>query len=236
MQRGEKSLLKAGFDISQKSNLDKKGSHKLEFVGALASGLNRRAFLRQSSSAILLAGIAACKPSVPNKEVVSSETLVNADTNKSTHLSDTYHFNQHQKDSITAVQMQLFPDDGDGPSANDINGLKYLEWALTDPDNDADGDGDFIVKGIGWLDSLAEQTQGDQFIKLPAPQQEKVLNQISQSSTGENWLSILIYYLMEALLFDPLYGGNPDGIGWKWLKHQPGFPSPTEETNYRVFQ
>ncbi len=116
-----------------------------------------------------------------------------------------------------------------------MNALAYLQWALTDPDNAADGDGEFVVKGIGWLDGLSQQTQGDQFIKLDSQQQDKILSQISQSSAGENWLSLLIYYLIEALTLDPIYGGNPEQIGWQWLKHQPGFPRPTEATTYRNF-
>jgi gluconate 2-dehydrogenase gamma chain len=38
---------------------------------------------------------------------------------------------------------------------------------------------------------------------------------------------MLLDYIMEALLTDPVYGGNPNSIGWQWLKHQPGFPRPT---------
>jgi gluconate 2-dehydrogenase gamma chain len=61
------------------------------------------------------------------------------------------------------------------------------------------------------------------------------LHQIVDSSAGENWLSLLLYYLFESLTLDPVYGGNPDGIGWHWLEHQPGFPRPTKETSYRHF-
>ncbi len=228
-------MLKAGLESSPRLNAVKRGSSKPEFIGALASGLNRRAFLRQSSVAVMFATLAACKPNLPKNEKTASTLDSKSVAKTSSHLSDTYGFDQHQKESIAMVQMILFPEDGDGPSATDINALAYLEWTLTDPDNEADGDGDFIAKGVGWLDSLSEQTQGDQFIKLKPKQQDKVLRQISQSSAGENWLSILIYYLMEALLFDPIYGGNPEGIGWAWLKHQPGFPAPDEKTNYRSF-
>lgn len=228
-------MLKSGVEYysNAKSDWSKKGSCKPSFVGALSSGLNRRAFLRQSSIAVLFAGIAGCKPNIP--KVDKSESVVSSTIATHDHRTNIYQFDQHQKASIEAVQIHLFPDDGDGPSAVDINALTYLEWTLTDPDNDADGDGDFIVQGVGWLDSLSEQTQGDQFIKLSIEQQDKILRQISQSSAGDNWLSIIIYYLMEALLFDPLYGGNPDGIGWTWLNHQPGFPAPDEKTNYRNF-
>lgn len=227
--------MKAGIKSSPRANLEKKGSSKPEFVGALSSGLNRRAFLRQSSIAVLFASLAGCKPNITESKIPGTNGDSLSETQAPEFLSNIYTFNQHQKETLAVVQMILFPDDGDGPSAKDINALSYLQWTLTDPDNHDDGDGDFIAKGIGWLDSLSEQTQGNQFINLKAEHQEKVLAQISQSSAGENWMSMLIYYLMEALLFDPVYGGNPDGIGWAWLKHQPGFPAPDEKTNYRNF-
>jgi len=231
MRSGANALLKNKLKISSKLAAEKTGSSKSKFIDALSSGLNRRAFLRQSGIAVLITSIAACKPNIGDQKKSNPELEV-----KNTKVFlDRYAFDQHQKDSISRVQHHLFPDDGDGPSATDINALKYLEWALTDPDNQDDGDGDFIVQGVGWLNSLSEQTQGNQFIKLSHEKQDKVLRQISQSNTGENWLSTLIYYLMEALLFDPVYGGNPDGIGWKWLEHQPGFPAPTKDKLYRSF-
>lgn len=224
-------MLKASSQICSSAPSAKKGSGKTEFVGALSSGLNRRAFLRQSGAAMLIAGISACKP-----DIKTSNAVEQIKPSKKSGLTDRFSFDSHQKKSIKAVQILLFPDDGDGPSAEDINGLEYLEWALTDLDNQADGDAEFIGKGVGWLDSLSEQTKGSQFIKLNLDQQNEVLQKISQSSAGENWLSLLIYYLLEALLLDPIYGGNPNQIGWKWLKHQPGFPRPNEQTNYRTFQ
>ena len=46
------------------------------------------------------------------------------------------------------------------------------------------------------------------------------------------WLSTLITYTLEALLSDPLYGGNTNGIGWKWLGHDPGNPRPSADKIY----
>ena len=215
----------------------KHGSIKPENISPLSSGLNRRAFLRNSTATFLVASLAACKPSVDAGTLGASsleKTMV--DANKKEYPSkDVFEFTDSEMDNLIQVQAHLFPKDDDGPSASDINAFAYLEWALTDPDNLSDGDGDFIKKGVGWLDGLAKQTQGDSFLKLSFEQQDKVLRQISKSSTGENWMSILVYYIMEALLFDPIYGGNPDGIGWKWLEHQPGFPAPDSDTLYRSF-
>ena len=203
----------------------KSGSNKPERVSAYSCGLNRRAFLRQTGAAALLLGLLGAKPGV----------VVAADKVEAETVSSEEDFSFHAQAVIEAVQMQLFPDDGDGPSARDLNAFRYLTWALEDPDNKADGDKVFILQGVGWLEELAKSTQGSSFIKLGASEQDAVLKQISKSSAGENWLSLLLYYLLESLTLDPVYGGNTDGIGWQWLEHQPGFPRPVEGKTYLDF-
>ncbi|MCK5644020.1 MAG: gluconate 2-dehydrogenase subunit 3 family protein [Gammaproteobacteria bacterium] len=202
---------------------DKRGAIKSGYQGALASGLNRRAFLRSSVALSLLSGLAACNLSLDEQDDVI--TISKAKD----------YFEPEQQQILDAVQMQLFPADGDGPSARDLNALAYLEWAMTDPENIDDGDPSFIVKGIGWLDDLSKQTLGTGFIKLTSTQQDTVLKQVAGSNQGESWLSLLMYYLAEALMLDPIYGGNPNGIGWQWLQHQAGFPAPVAGKTYRDF-
>ena len=70
------------------------------------------------------------------------------------------------------------------------------------------------------------------FVELDELQRESVLRIIEQSEAGRNWLSLLLTYLLEALLADPVYGGNPDGLGWKWLEHQPGYPTPPQDKSW----
>lgn len=202
----------------------KTGSNKPEAISAYACGLNRRAFLRQTGAAAMLLGLIGAKPSVVAADKFEDETVINGEG-----------FSVHAQAVVEAVQMQLFPDDDDGPSALDLNAFRYLTWALEDPDNKADGDKAFILQGVGWLEELAKSTQGESFIKLGAREQDLVLKQISTSRAGENWLSLLLYYLLESLTLDPVYGGNTDGIGWQWLEHQPGFPRPVEGKTYLDF-
>ena len=85
---------------------------------------------------------------------------------------------------------------------------------------------------MGWLNDLSRQRYQRSFTALDASEQETVLRQIEQSKAGRNWLSLLLTYLLEALLADPVYGGNPGGIGWQWLEHQPGFPTPPEDKSW----
>ncbi|MCW5587404.1 MAG: gluconate 2-dehydrogenase subunit 3 family protein, partial [Chromatiales bacterium] len=61
---------------------------------------------------------------------------------------------------------------------------------------------------------------------------ELLLRRTAASAAGENWLSTLLSYLFEALLTAPAYGGNPNGIGWRWLSYVPGFPLPGPGTRY----
>jgi gluconate 2-dehydrogenase gamma chain len=188
------------------------------------SGFSRQEFLRQTGALTLLAGLLACKPTVGlalREETLARQTI--------TELGES------QKRVLNAVQMQLFPADGNGPSAEDLHALEYLQWALEDPENIEDGDKEFIVKGISWLEEESRDTYENSFVQLSSVQQDNILHQIAHSRAGENWLSLLLYYLFESLTLDPVYGGNPGGIGWRWLEHQPGFPRPTKETSYHHF-
>jgi gluconate 2-dehydrogenase gamma chain len=145
-------------------------------------------------------------------------------------------WNQHELQTLAAVQNHLFPrGDGssgnNGPGADDINALAYLQSALDDPSLAEDKQ--FIRNGVGWLDDLSETTYEKTFLQLNDENREALLHSIAKSSAGENWLSTLLLYIFEALLTDPVYGGNPDGIGWAWLEHTPGFPRPPVDKTCR---
>lgn len=127
--------------------------------------------------------------------------------------------------TISAVQQHLFPASDDAPGAAEIGALRYLHNAIENPDADAE-DQVFIFNGVGWLNDLTQEKYRRPFAALDEQQREMVLRQIEQSQAGRNWLSLLLTYMLEALLADPVYGGNPQGIGWRWLEHQPGYPTP----------
>jgi len=209
--------------MSTNDKIGKPESMGSEYLPPHESGFSRREFMQHSGVAALLAGLVIYKP-------VVADAL--KDNNQATAVEK---FSPHQQAVLQAAQGLLFPADGDGPSAQEINALPYLEWALTDPGNIEDGDREFIHKGIGWLEALSKETHERGFNKLSSTEQHALMQQFSETQRGENWMSLLIYYLLEALLLDPVYGGNPNGIGWKWLEHQPGFPRPGKEQTYRRF-
>jgi len=130
--------------------------------------------------------------------------------------------------TIAEVQVHLFPETEDAPGADDIQAAVYLRNAIENPSADGE-DKEFIFNGVGWLNDLTREKYKRPFTALNEQERETVLREIEQSRAGRNWLSTLLTYLLEALLADPVYGGNPNGIGWRWLEHQPGYPLPPKD-------
>ncbi len=178
---------------------------------------SRRLFLGQSVA--LIGGVATAT-------LVSAKTRV-ATTGVQTTLSEPWL-------TVSAVQEHLFPrtsGEHASPGARDIHALEYLQVMLNTPDADND-ERNFIINGVSWLDGVANNLAGHPFIKLNKAEREQVLKKISSSTSGENWLSTLLSYIFEALLTDPIYGGNTKKSGWQWLEHQAGFPRPPANKKY----
>ena len=133
--------------------------------------------------------------------------------------------------TIAQVQETLFPAAEDVPGAGDLGAVIYLHKAIENPHADGE-DKDFIFRGAGWLDELAQQRYTKNFIQLTDKEQIKIIEETVQTTPGRNWVSILLTYILEALLCEPVYGGNPDGIGWSWLEHQPGYPTPAADRTW----
>ncbi|MCW8901583.1 MAG: gluconate 2-dehydrogenase subunit 3 family protein [Gammaproteobacteria bacterium] len=178
-------------------------------------GFSRRNFLR------ILATAAAAYPlsSLAEKRQLNNNKLTSGNTLKEPWLT------------LSLVQEHLFPAEKDAPGARDIQALAYLQAMIATPDFDKE-DALLIHNGVGWLNDLAQQQYAKKFSQLDTETKEKVLRRIESSRAGSRWLSMLLTYILEALLTDPVYGGNPNGIGWTWLQHQAGFPTPTEDKKY----
>ena len=133
--------------------------------------------------------------------------------------------------TIAAVQQHLFPSSEDSPGASDFQAIVYLRNTIENPAADGE-DKTFIVNGVGWLNDLSQERYQRPFTAFDQAERETILRQIEQSQAGRNWLSLLLTYLLEALLADPVYGGNPAGMGWQWLQHQPGYPTPPPDKSW----
>ncbi len=132
--------------------------------------------------------------------------------------------------TIAEVQQHLLPADEQSPGAEQIGALNFLQTMLQ-AQNDPQ-ESEFIQQGVGWLNQLANKQHQTNFQQLEPAQRESLLRQIETSNAGARWLSMLMTYLIEALLSDPVYGGNKNQRGWQWLEHIPGFPTPGPDKVY----
>ncbi len=132
---------------------------------------------------------------------------------------------------LNTLQQHLLPTEANTPGAKEINALGYLKFVVADTTLDTDTR-NFITQGVIWLEDMTQQMYKQSFIKLNELKREAVLQRIAKSEAGENWLSTLMLYITEALLTDPVYGGNTHQVGWKWLQHTPGFPRPPPDKTF----
>jgi len=129
------------------------------------------------------------------------------------------------------VLQHLLPSEADSPGAREIDALGYFRFIVDDDSIDED-EREFILQGSLWLEDMSLDMMKSSFTALDEARRERVLRRIEQSDAGHNWLSTLLLYLFEALLADPVYGGNTNGAGWQWLQHTPGFPRPPADKRY----
>lgn len=133
--------------------------------------------------------------------------------------------------TLDATLNQLLPESATGPSASDINATAYLYQIMTVQPTEQE-EKDFILKGVGWLNGYAKSEKKQAFSTLSFNEKEQLLQGISKSRAGSNWLNTLLGYIFQAMLAPPAYGGNPKGVGWQWLEHKAGFPLPEKGQRY----
>lgn len=171
--------------------------------------LSRRNFLKSAAMTSALTAI----------PVASFANIQIADTSKEPWLT------------LNATLEHLLPSSATGPGAKELQAIHYL-YNVINQQPIEDDEKQFIENGVGWLNGYTSSNLGKSFAELSNNDKELSLRAISKSRAGENWISTLLSYLFEAMLAPPAYGGNPNGIGWQWLKHKAGFPLPQDGKKY----
>jgi gluconate 2-dehydrogenase gamma chain len=132
---------------------------------------------------------------------------------------------------MEAVLDHLFPSEKQAPGSKDVYATAWIHNALVMPDTEQ-SHRDFMRDGLLQLEKLAHKIHQMSFLKLTEEKRESTLRTLEEDGDGRAWLRETLRYILEALLTDPVYGGNPNSIGWRWLKHQPGFPLPVVGKRY----
>jgi len=183
-----------------------------------ARHLSRRSFLVSGGAALTVAPVAV------NLPLAFADGPERADEPR--------RFTALERSVMTALTEHLFPRTPDSPGAGDINTVAYMEFTVFREGMNP-GLGRFLVRRISTVEEASQERFSLPFAELDESRREALLTYfVEQTHWGENWLSLVLGYVLEALLCDPVYGGNPDGIGWRWLEHRPGFPRPPKEKIY----
>jgi gluconate 2-dehydrogenase gamma chain len=188
---------------------------------AIRERMSRRLFLQMAGRGILAASALAAL-GIGATDIFNSQAA--AADRKGGDL-----FTAEERLLLAAVQEHLLPSDPGSPGARDIRATAYLELALTGSDIEP-GDLPQLKEGSVALNELARERYGKKFAELGENRRERTLRAFEETRQGDGWLTLLMGYTIEAYVGDPAYGGNPDGIVWKWLGHRPGFPAPPPMT------
>ncbi len=129
--------------------------------------------------------------------------------------------------TIAQVQHDLFPASSGVPTLKEIAATTYLKRVMRETRVTQEHKA-FIRNGERWLNETSQEQYHKSYTALNASQRQALLQRISKESWGERWIATLLTYIMEAMLCDPVYGGNIGEVGWKWLHHTPGKPRPSK--------
>lgn len=126
-------------------------------------------------------------------------------------------------DTIKIIQNDLFPK----AKELNVNTSNYISIILNHS-RISDEDKAFLKNGVKWLNEEAVVTQGKKYTQLSAEKRQETLRNIAEKRWGESWINDMMRYIFEAMLGDPIYGGNNKEAGWKWLAYEGGNPRPKE--------
>jgi gluconate 2-dehydrogenase gamma chain len=160
-------------------------------------------------------------------------------------------FSTAQADTIAALAERIFPADASGPGAIDARVVDYIDSQLSGGFGVGDGlflGGPFLKPGDSvhgyqfpltprdmykrGLDALTDYLNknygGQSFSSLSAATQDKILTLMSTGGipmepASENFFAMFQENVLEGLFADPVYGGNKNFVGWKWVRF-PGDP------------
>lgn len=128
---------------------------------------------------------------------------------------------------LAAVLQQILPVADGCPGAAAVGALAYLQGALADPRTTAD-DTASVLDGLAELERLSADHHQLAVQALAPAQLQALLRQRQADDGGAEWLGVMVVFALEALLGDPVYGGNTGESGWRWLDLMAPEPRPSD--------
>ncbi len=159
-------------------------------------------------------------------------------------------FNSAQAAVITAMAERIFPADSTGPGATDAHVVDYIDGQLAGdwgwggrmylqgpfPTVETSGHGwqvpmnprDTYEDALAALDNYTQKNYKNSFDQLKPTTQDAILTNMSAGTipmglSSDQFFAMFFQNVKEGLFADPIYGGNYNFVGWKWVRF-PGNP------------
>lgn len=159
--------------------------------------------------------------------------LISCESDESLQLNGKGIFTDKEMHFLYSIQNILFPADGNGPSAADVQAHTYMVSYLSD-DLLPNSDKEYFIEGLKKIISFSKEVpiSANDCYDYTIQDWEKLVERAAEVKEHKNFLGRVLTLIFEALLLDPIYGGNTNEIGWNWLHHTAGQPRITEEYKY----
>jgi hypothetical protein len=129
--------------------------------------------------------------------------------------------------AVSALTDTLFPTTPDGPGATEVNAVGYVDALLADRDV-APAEVAHVRTALARADALARERGATGFGDAPPADRQAVVRALFSDDSAMRGTRLLLSYTLEAAFGDPVYGGNPGRVGWKWIGYRAPDPRPTK--------
>lgn len=184
-----------------------------------AKGHSRRTFLQHTTKGAAAAALATTTLATPACQAQAASKPVPPPTKAKS-------FNAAAWGILDAAQDVLLPGKENGgviAGARDVNAIQYLDWALTHPR--WAWPKKRLIGLANWLQRQAKKQHRAPFAELRFKQRDLLL-QDACNTEHKRAVRLLLDATLEALLSDPVHGGNAKEAGWTTTGYTPAWPRP----------
>ncbi len=140
-------------------------------------------------------------------------------------------FNARQMATAEAAVDRLLPSSPGSPGAHDVGAARYIDALLATAYVNAERKA-VIIDGLDKLEQRTRKSYRRSFADSTPAQQDAAIRVFETYHErgrypGHRWLKLMLRFTLEAFLGDPVHGGNPGQVGWKWIGHKAPVHRPT---------
>ncbi len=138
-------------------------------------------------------------------------------------------FTDNQMETLEAATSRLLPSDED-PGAKEAGVIYFIDEQLSLPEFKQHQR--LFLLGLRKMDRLAIRINRKPFAQSSADIQDSILGKLQQGvrlnrrEDSKNFFTLLLMFTLEGFLCDPVYRGNRNEVGWKFVGFSMKPPRP----------